>query len=101
MSGNEKLSKNFCPLEIREDLKNYLEKLNQDLEPGRFRFCEKGGKIPTHGKAGQMTTCFAIRTAVQCGIWQDWSNILKKESLIEKNLKHPLMKLILKMAQLF
>ena len=81
MSGNEKLSKNFCPLEIREDLKNYLEKLNQDLEPGRFRFCEKGGKIPTHGKAGQMTTCFAIRTAVQCGIWQDWSNKLKKESI--------------------
>ena len=44
MSGKEKLSKNFSPLEIREDLNNYLEKLNVDLEPGRFRFCEKGGK---------------------------------------------------------
>lgn len=81
MSSNEKLSKNFCPLEIREDLKNYLEKLNTGLEPGRFRFCENGGKIPTDGKAGQMTTCFAIRTAVQCGIWQNWSNKLKKESI--------------------
>ena len=38
-------------------------------------------KIPTHGKAGQMTTCFAIRTAVQCGIWQNWSNKSKKESI--------------------
>ena len=27
------------------------------------------------------TTCFAIRTAVQCGIWQNWSNKLKKESI--------------------
>ena len=45
MSGKEKLSKNFSPLEIREDLNNYLEKLNVDLEPEDFVFVKKVAKF--------------------------------------------------------
>ena len=79
--GKARLSKNFCPLQIRDDLDCFLEKMNSGLQPGRFRFCEKGGKIPVNGKLGQMTTCFAIKTAVQCGLWNKWKNQQKKGSI--------------------
>ncbi len=70
----KKLSKDFCPLKIRNDLDVFLQKMNSGLAPGRFKFCESGGKIPIKGRYGQMTTSFAIKTAVQCGLWKNWRN---------------------------
>ena len=72
--GKKKLSKDFCPLKIRNDLNLFLQKMNSGLAPGRFKFCENGGQIPSKGKYGQMTTTFAIKTAVQCGLWKKWKN---------------------------
>ena len=45
----------------------------------KIQILRKGGKIPVNGKLGQMTTCFAIKTAVQCGLWNKWKNQQKKD----------------------
>ena len=79
--GKKKLSKDFCPLKIRNDLDFFLKKMNSGLAPGRFKFCENGGQIPTKGKYGQMTTTFAIKTAVQCGLWKNWKNDQKEGAI--------------------
>jgi hypothetical protein len=43
------------------------------LAPGRFRFCLEGSFVPTEGKAAQMSTCFAMKSTWQAGIWETWS----------------------------
>jgi hypothetical protein len=59
-------------LVIQEGLANYLEELSHGLDPGRFRFCLDGSLVPTEGKAAQVSTCFAMKTAWQAGIWETW-----------------------------
>jgi hypothetical protein len=56
-----------------ERIRDWLEQMAVGLAPGRFRFCEKGSLVPTMGKAGLMATCFAMRSAWQSGVWNDWS----------------------------
>jgi hypothetical protein len=54
------------------DIGDWLEQMSVGLELGRFRFCGKGSLVPIEGKAGLMATCFAMRSAWQAGIWDEW-----------------------------
>jgi len=58
--------------EIRFTIDNWLEQLADKLEPGRFCFCRQGGHVPTTGHKGQVSTCFAMKSAWQCGVWDSW-----------------------------
>jgi len=63
---------------IREKLSSWLEEMAKGLEPGRFRFCAEGSFVPTAGHAAQVSTCFAMKTAWQAGIWREWTAERKK-----------------------
>lgn len=55
-----------------QSLKDWLEQMAMGLEPGRFRFCAKSFFVPTTGKAGLVSTCFAMRSAWETGIYDEW-----------------------------
>ena len=67
------MSELFSPSKVRQHISNWLEKMAYDLEPGRFRFCSQGSMMPAQGQSGQMATCFAMKIAWQCGLWEEWS----------------------------
>jgi len=56
----------------RLGLADWLEEMAQGLEPGRFRFCAQGSLAPETGRQGLFATCFAVKTAVQAGLWEAW-----------------------------
>ena len=68
-----KLTSSFKPYRISKDIEVWLDQMAEGLEPGRFLFCKHGGLIPSFGQQGQMTTCFAMKIAWQCGIWNKWT----------------------------
>ena len=57
----------------REHIGAWLEEMSDGLSPGRFRFCKTRSFVPTVGKKGQVTTCFAMKSAWHIGLWQNWS----------------------------
>ena len=61
----------------RKSIKRWLEQLSKDLPYGHFRFCTEGSLIPSIGQTCQASTCFAIKTAWQTGIWDEWPDIIK------------------------
>ena len=50
----------------------WLEEMGEGLSPGRFRFCKTRSLVPSHGRGGQVTTCFAAKSAWHIGDWEDW-----------------------------
>lgn len=58
---------------LRTSIADWLDQMADGLPPGRFRFCAKGSFVPVDGKAAQVSTCFAMKTAWQTGIWENWS----------------------------
>lgn len=58
---------------VRMSISDWLEELGVGLSPGRFRFCLKGGLVPTDGHQGQVSTCFAMKIAWQTGLWGQWT----------------------------
>lgn len=58
---------------------DWMERMSSGLQPGRFRFCTEGDRVPTEGKAALFATCFAMRGAWVSGIWNDWELDRKKK----------------------
>ena len=63
---------------LRNSIGNWLEAMADGLNPGRFRFCSKGAFVPVDGKAAQVSTCFAMKSAWQAGIWDRWNEERRK-----------------------
>lgn len=63
---------------ITQSIRDWLEQMAVGLELGRFHFCAKGSLVPTTGKAGLVSTCFAMRSAWQAGIWDEWPKERRK-----------------------
>ena len=63
---------------LRKDIRVWLDRLAEGLEPGRFRFCLEGSRVPVYGKQGLVSTCFAMRIALQTGIWTTWPDDVRK-----------------------
>jgi hypothetical protein len=63
---------------LRESIALWLEEMAKDLEPGRFRFCSQGNLVPVTGRAAQVSTCFAMKTAWQIGVWKGWPEERKR-----------------------
>ena len=59
---------------VRESVASWLEEMGDGLAPGRFRFCKTRSLVPTRGKRGQVTTCFAVKSAWHIGAWDGWSS---------------------------
>lgn len=59
--------------EVKRSMSGWLERMADGLEPGRFRFCERGRLVPAKGHGGQFVTCFAVKTAWHTGLWNEWS----------------------------
>ena len=59
---------------VRESVASWLEEMGDGLAPGRFRFCKTRSLVPTRGKKGQVTTCFAAKSAWHIGAWDGWSS---------------------------
>lgn len=60
-------------LQWRQGISSWLAQLATGLEQGRFRFCLDGDLTPTQGHQAQFTTCFAMKTAWQAGLWDVWT----------------------------
>lgn len=58
--------------EIKESVASWLQEMTRGLPIGRFRFCRRRGFVPTNGPQGQVSTCFAVKTAWHIGAWPDW-----------------------------
>ena len=58
--------------ELKESVASWLEEMARGLPAGRFRFCRRRGFVPTNGPEGQVSTCFAVKSAWHIGAWQDW-----------------------------
>ncbi len=69
------------PSRIASDIGAWLDEMAFGLPPGRFRFCKQGGLVPVRGQQGQMTTCFAMKSAWQCGVWDGWSEKRRSECI--------------------
>ena len=54
-------------------VRSWLEEMGEGLSPGRFRFCKTRSLVPSRGKGGQVTSCFAARSAWYIGAWENWS----------------------------
>jgi len=67
--------------EIRDDISSWLDKLSEDMEPGRFRFSLSESKNEINNKSVQFVTCFAMRTAWQTGLWEEWSREKRKNCI--------------------
>ena len=57
---------------VRESVESWIDEMGNGLSPGRFRFCKTRSLVPTRGKRGQVTTCFAAKSAWHIGAWEDW-----------------------------
>ncbi len=75
------LSKEFSLKQISSDVSSWLLSLNENLDPGRFRFCDLGSKVPESGIEGQMATCFAMKSAWIIGAWENWDLRQKKGAI--------------------
>ena len=64
---------------VRESVASWLEEMGDGLAPGRFRFCKTRSLVPTRGKRGQVTTCFAAKSAWHIGAWEDWPSERREE----------------------
>ncbi len=65
-------------LSLQNDISKWMEKMAQDLEIGRFRFCSDGSFVPVTGLEGQVSICFAMKAAWQAGLWDGWPEERKK-----------------------
>lgn len=63
---------------FQESTRRWVEEMGEGLSPGRFRFCKTRSLAPVHGKRGQATTCFAVKSAWHIGAWQDWPSDVKE-----------------------
>jgi len=59
--------------ELRESIARWLDEMSFGLEIGRFRFCSKNSLVPVTGRQAQVSTCFAVKSAWQAGLWESWS----------------------------
>ena len=57
----------------------WLDEMGEGLPPGRFRFCKSRGLVPTRGRRGQVTTCFAAKSAWHIGAWEGWPAETREE----------------------
>lgn len=64
--------------EFKTTIRSFLLSMSANLNSGRFRFCQKNSLAPTTGKSGLFVTCFAMKSAWQSGIWDEWSENQKK-----------------------
>ncbi len=74
----EKLSEKFDLDKISADIGCWLDSVSNNLESGRFKYCLEKSLVPSTGKMGLVSTCFALKIAWQCGIWETWGYDKKK-----------------------
>lgn len=63
---------------LSDSIGNWLGAMAKGLLPGRFRFCAKGSCVPVDGRAAQVSTCFAMKSAWQAGVWDRWDEEQRK-----------------------
>jgi len=67
---------------LNASISDWLRQMAEGLLPGRFRFCAKGSFVPVDGKVAQVSTCFAMKSAWQAGVWKHWS-VKRCEACVE------------------
>ena len=63
---------------LQASISDWLGQMIDGLAPGRFRFCARGSFVPVEGKAAQVSTCFAMKSAWQSGVWDSWDEEQRK-----------------------
>ncbi|HEX8616721.1 MAG TPA: hypothetical protein VF911_03950 [Thermoanaerobaculia bacterium] len=58
---------------FKTSLGGWVERMAAGLEPGRFRYCQHRRLAPATGHRAQFVTCFAVKTACNTGLWNEWS----------------------------
>ena len=55
---------------LSQRIAQWLQRMSDGLQDGRYRFCSKGSLVPENGRQGLVATCFAGKIARNIGIWE-------------------------------